>query len=649
MASVVGTAVGSRSGSGSFTITPPAGATSYLAAITSPIANLTPPTGWTLVGEYNLGSAGSKTAVYKGTSSAGSSWSTTIGTLLSDYPVVGVVTGYDFTPASISARVLNPDSAVDPYPAGPGATAGPGIQVRLMAAQSATNGTIAYPVQAPDSRNTTKGTSTAGFTNYVAVAHSTHTDTGFTGEAVWGTPGAAWDYTTVGIHLDDPAATAAPFTLATSGQWAGGTSATVTTSTSSTITGTAITPDDVRIKYVGCRCVYNIGSGWYRPQELIDNDTVDTLPPYAARFVTNSQTFEVNFRQRSDLPSSAMKGVSIRLKVDGQWVTHRQIYLGVSNTGYPPAITTPTVYTASTAGWFKVDFGSAATRTVEVWLTTEFASIKIPTGTTLSAAALPGPPTVVIGDSLIANDQYGTGDYTSSGMSVAATYTSATGPLEYAAQWLGFDNIVNAATGAGCYQAVGEGQKWDDARLVTRDIASYDPRVVFIGTGLNDFVLPVSNGQTPPTDTVVGNAAADLYAKIQAACPNATIVVFGSPDATLLSTSYSGWAAHANGVYKAKAAAAGVWFFDLKAGVLYGPTGSAVYSPGTGWYHTSWEGPDQIHPSAQGSEDMGAAFADVFRQALVLNTTRVGTATPSYFVGSSLVSAMYVGTAKVYG
>jgi len=649
MASVVGTAVGSRSGTGSFTITPPAGATSYLAYIGAPSSFLTAPSGWTFVTDVNIDTAGDKAALYRGTSSAGSSWTTTAGTIVSDYPMTAVVIGFDFAlPSTLDLRSFTSIQGTDPYAPGLGARGGPGFQVQFFSGLSDTNGTLTYPPQAPSSRNTVKGTSAAAsITFYSAVAVRAHTETGFSGEAVWTVPGS-WNAATVSVNLPDPAGVADLFAPQASGQWAGGTSATVTTSTSSTITGTAVTPDDSRFTYVGCRAVYNIGSGWYRPQELIDNDAVDTVPPYAVKFVTNSQTFEVNFRQRSDLPTAAMKGVSVRLKVDGQWVTHRQIYLGNGNTGYPPAITTPTVYTASTAGWFKVDLGSAATRTVEVWLTTEFASVKVPTAQTITAAPLPKFTMLVLGDSLSSQDQYGTGDYTSAGASVTGTYTSNTGPMEYAAQTLGFDNIVNSASGAGAYSLVGESQKWDDARVVARDVQAHDPQLIVIGTGLNDWAL-----QGSPNSTTIGNAAADLFTKVKAACPNATIIVFGSPETTLTATSYAGLVDTTNTTIKAKATAAALPFFNPKSGVLYNGAGTAIYSPGTGWYHTSWESWDDIHPDAQGSEDMGNAFATVFARLLPsagVNTMRWGDSTPTkYYWGDTAVNAIYWGDTKVYG
>jgi len=611
-------------------------------------AHLTAPSGWTHVGDYDATEDGiTACSLWRAVAGAGLSWATSAGDLLSDFPMVGVIVGYDVAlPTTLEVRTheVQPNTT-SAYVGSPGANAGPGTQAHFAYVVANANSSLTYPPQAPSSRNTTKITSTiAGLTAYASTAHLTHADTGFTGEGVWVAPGSSWDACGVSVVIPDPAAITDAYSVPTADQWASLPSATVTTSTSSTITGTTVTPDDSRFRYPGVRSVYNIGSGWYRPQEIVDNDSVDTVPPFAVKFTTDSQTFEVNFRQRNDLPAAAMKAVGIRLKVNGKWTTDHPIYLGNSNTGFPPAITTPTNYNTSTTGWFKVDLGSAATRTIEVWMMTEFAGVKVPTANTITAAPLPKYTAVVIGDSMIVNDQYGTGDLSGG---AASTYTAMTGPFAYMAQSLGIDNFVTSATGAGAYSIVGESQKWDDAVYLARDVEAYDPEYVFVGTGFNDFAL-----QDSPNSTTIGNAAADLFSKIAAALPNAQVIVFGSSDPTLFQSAYTGLVATANAVYKAKAQAAGLYFFDPRLGVLYNPSGAAVYSPGASWWQTSWEGPDGAHPTQAGSKALGLAFADVFEQILpaALPPWTIG-ANPlaGLTIGANPVVQIWTGDTKVFG
>lgn len=609
--SVVGTpASGGRSGSGSFSITPPAGATSYLAGATCPAAYLTPPSGWTLVSEVDLGTSGSKLSIYSGSSAAGSAWSTTAGTIAgAGVPVIVQMIGFSTNIGTTPAiRVINTLNPTDGAPWNRGLHCRPGILVNMMAAQSATDGAMTYPTTAPDNRGQYRLRDTsAGYTNMVGVATRTIATDAWSGEARWVIPGSTWFGTGVTLLVEDPAVTPATYALPTGNQWAGAT-ATHSTSATSTITGTTILPDDIRLTYCGGKGVYPVASGWYRPEVLADVNATTMFAPYAVRIRTDAASIELNFRQRNaDLPASAMRAMTMRVLVDGQWTTTTPIYVGPSNTGFPPTVTTATTYSAGAAGWFKVAFGSTAMRTVEIWCMAEIAGVKVPTGASVVQAPLPSWTAVAIGDSLNGNDQYGTGD-TSFGL--AGTYPSMASPFAYAAQSLGFDNAVNASTGASGYTLDGEGARWDNARLQVRDIQAWDPRLVIIGTGLNDTTLV-----TTPDYTAIGNTAQALYASVKAALPGATIIAFGSPVSTLAETQ-PGVVEATNAVYQPRAVAAGVWFFDPAAGVLYDPTGTAVYSPGTGWYSQSWEGPDDIHPSQAGSEAMGLAFADVFAHAL---------------------------------
>lgn len=93
---VIGTISGGRNGAGTVAITPPAGSSSYLAMVTVTGFVLTPPSGWTLVRQDNFtgGPTNGSTRLYKGSSSAGSTWTTALDGSGEPTVLSVVITGY---------------------------------------------------------------------------------------------------------------------------------------------------------------------------------------------------------------------------------------------------------------------------------------------------------------------------------------------------------------------------------------------------------------------------------------------------------------------------------------------------------------------------------------------------------------------------
>src|SRR6478735_7452649 len=177
MTSVVGIAKGGITGTGSFSVTPPAGAAGYLAILCVGIDSFpanTPPSGWTIVASDHSDSF-SSWYIYTGVPGAGSSWTNTAG-----WSASLIVIGYD-TVVAVNAR-----DAVSATNVSPSVTAtGASLIVRAQTGNPYPDlATIGFPsgTTNQDSRQDPT-TNDPDDHSMVAVAHSVQAAGGATGTA----------------------------------------------------------------------------------------------------------------------------------------------------------------------------------------------------------------------------------------------------------------------------------------------------------------------------------------------------------------------------------------------------------------------------------------------------------------------------------
>ena len=106
--------------------------------------------------------------------------------------------------------------------------------------------------------------------------------------------------------------------------------------------------------------------GFYRPPFIVG--TTATIPPYVVRFNFSGQVFEIYCKTHTS-------GEEIRIGVNGKWKTQS------TTAGYK--MTTG----SGVDSWVKIDFGSSASRTIELDIRTWFGGIKVASTATVTKAA----------------------------------------------------------------------------------------------------------------------------------------------------------------------------------------------------------------------------------------------------------------------
>lgn len=138
---IVGTVTGGRNGTGSFTVTPPAGASGYLAIVEHKQGSITPPSGWTLVGSSTGQATWSLQKIYSAGASPGTSWSATI--TGSPGGVSLTMVGYD------GAITVEQQNSTGGLTCPSVTTTNPALVVRMMGTQPFSGApTVGYPAGA---------------------------------------------------------------------------------------------------------------------------------------------------------------------------------------------------------------------------------------------------------------------------------------------------------------------------------------------------------------------------------------------------------------------------------------------------------------------------------------------------------------------
>lgn len=395
---------------------------------------------------------------------------------------------------------------------------------------------------------------------------------------------------------------------------------TITTATSSSVSGSLISPTDSRLKYLGTTGIIQAATtGYYRASYMADKSTAGTgtdpnfLPSYGIKFKTNAPSVEIKMQQRPDLAGkNGVSGrVAVRLRIDGKWTSVSPTYLGLTNTGYD-TISNPESITAGTEVWVKLDFGSSSTRTVEFYTMTEFGGIKTGSSYSLSQADPPQHTAVMLGDSLTGAEKHGLGNFSLSsaqGSYHKATFTQLSSLWAYACQTIGYDNVVTSSAGSSGFTVSGDTVSYLNADRMANDVIAYNPELVVIGTSFNDIAGNKSA-------TSVKTATISIISTIHAALPDAIIVVFGNPNAPVLGALAPYIVSPYNTALREAANTNQIaWFIDPSVGRLYNPSGSVMYSHGdllSG--RSSYVSSDDTHPTQAGAELFGKRIGEYLRR-----------------------------------
>lgn len=424
--------------------------------------------------------------------------------------------------------------------------------------------------------------------------------------------------------------------------WSLAATPTVTTSVTSTISGgTLFTPNTVNFKVLGTKqLVDSETTGYWRAEYMADKGSAGTtdpyfLPSYGVRFTSTAATIEVKLQQRPEIDAAAggsfYKRIPIRIKVNGKWTSEYPIYLGnptpddsypnnTGESGYDD-LTTPDSFKAGVKVHAKIAFGSAATRTVEIFSMVEFGGIVGPSANSITApAAAPTHTAVVLGDSLNGAEKHGTGNWSLSGPAGSsgisghrATYTQLSAIWGYVCQSLGYDNVVNSGSGSTGYLDVGDTTYYKSDARIEDDVIAHNPGLVMVGTCFNDVK---SDGSNIDDVEVAANYTIN---KIKTALPDAIIVMFGNPKAPVIPeyladaviTPY-------NTMLRGVASDRQVWFFNPYDGKLYNKSGTLVYTDSNGGLmngNGAYVSSDKTHPTQEGAMVFGKKISEFLRLA----------------------------------
>ena len=401
---------------------------------------------------------------------------------------------------------------------------------------------------------------------------------------------------------------------------------TYTMTASSTVTGTLVLPTDSRIKPTGFASEGHLlaaaTSGYWRGPYASDKGTAGTgtdpwiMPTWGMRFTTNAPVIEFKMQQRPELPvtSAISTRMMVRTIVNGQWTSRRPVYLGYTDIGYD-GFESPEYITIGDDFWLKLDFGSAADRTIEFQMMTECGGVKIPSGYTMVAAPDPQHTMAWLGDSINGAERHGTGNFALSspeGISSRATYANLSSLAHYAGQSIGYDNTIIAAVGSTGFTRPGDSVSYETIARLDNDVIAYDPHVVVIGTAFNDLQAG--------TSTALVNSSCDfILQRLRAALPDAILVILACPTPPILGTESAGSTTVTpyNNALKLSASDNGAWVIDPNTGDLYNPTGAVVYN-GPNMIFGTAEGLDMIasddqHPSQAGADYFGLYISEYLR------------------------------------
>lgn len=352
---------------------------------------------------------------------------------------------------------------------------------------------------------------------------------------------------------------------------------TVTTTAQSTTTiagATLITPADTRWSWRGAGGFRTNGTTapdnalWQATSRY--NNAWGSPSAGAFEFVHTGQMFEVQFKYIST-------ATMYRLTVNGQRVTN-----------------TPQTVGGTTAGnrhVLKVDFGTRATRTVRLTVSTmPIGGVFLPSGDTFAATTAANTRMIFLGDSITGGSAMNTG-------LGAGTYPWRVG------RYVGVDDPWNSGVGSTGYVVAGTSVAF--GTRVQADVIDWAPHVVVVWGGYNDALQ---------TQATIRTAADSLYATLKAGLPTAETYIVGcwapttTPAASLTATDET---------LRAAAAAAGFPFMSPITGRVYAGNGQQLADQGpwiaTAADVTAYVGTDNVHPN-----DAGHAYiADRLRRALV--------------------------------
>jgi len=401
---------------------------------------------------------------------------------------------------------------------------------------------------------------------------------------------------------------------------------TVTTTTSSTVSGTLYTPATANLfKPVGTKVLVSAAtSGYWRAAYMADKADAggaDPLfvPSYGVKFTCTAATIEVKIQQRPDIAAQEgnkiYRKMPIRIKVNGQWTSSYPIYIGAGNTGYDD-VTVPTDILPGDEVFVKIVFASATSRTVEIFTQGEFGGVRATAGS-ITAATAPKHTAVVLGDSLTGGEKHGTGNWSLSTSTNEtahhATYSQLSSMWGYVCQSLGYDNVVTSSAGSSGYTIVGDTTFYkSDARL-DNDVIAHNPELVMVGTSFNDVKSDGSNV------SAVESAANYTISKIKAECPDAIIFMLGNPKVPVIPAFLAdGIVGPYNTMLKGVAADQSVWFYNPYDGKLYNPSGALVYTDPNGGLlngRLNYISSDDTHPTQEGAKEFGKLLSGFIRRA----------------------------------
>lgn len=395
--------------------------------------------------------------------------------------------------------------------------------------------------------------------------------------------------------------------------WTLATAPTLSYSATQTVTGgvTAL-PTSTNVVHTGFATngvVPALTSGFWRSPYMADVSSAGTAPNpffgpmYGAKIKTSSTVVEVKMKQRSGLTgmTNASTRFPIRIKVNGQWISRRPIFVSAASIGYTPTVG---AISEDVQFYLKLTFATSAAREIEIVTIAEYGGFIIPSGQTFSTPAKPKYTAVVLGDSIFGGEKHGWGNYSLSspeGAGTYGTYSHLSSLWSYAMQTLGYDNPVNLGAGSSGYAISGDTINFTStARL--NEVKSFDPQLFVLGTGFNDLASGVSTATVKTNATTILNFVKDNS-------PTAIRVVFGLPTPPVLGSSAATLVAPYNAVLKAAAAATFSWFLDPANGDLYDGTGALAYDGAnmlTG--NTAYVSSDNTHPTQAGADFFGVKY-----------------------------------------
>ena len=375
-----------------------------------------------------------------------------------------------------------------------------------------------------------------------------------------------------------------------------------TSATTSSVTGTLILPTDAKLSYGGVDSMTDPGTwpGFYRPPFIVG--TTATIPPYVLRFNFSGQVFEIYLKTH-------MSGEEIRIGVNGKW----------------RAQSTTAGYKATTGSgvnsYIKIDFGSSASRTIEVDLRTWFGGIKVANTAQVTRAAALNFRVVGLMDSLGGGTNQGSGDN--------STYCTAISTFfPQMCQYLGWlDRYGEGIGGSGFYTNGDGGSTGTYPARVQAAVNARNPDAVFFSAHmLNDYQA----GRTP---TQLATAFTTCLSAMRAALPNANIICTLTPLPPAISNALGVSAGIAlvksyNDPMLPIADQYGAYVINPLDGNVYDVDGSLIGNPFGG----RWQMPDAsstymttdgVHPTREGSWVLANQYAAAI-QAIFNKSSWIG-------------------------